>query len=83
MLRAYISGVEKLSRGAIPIGGKFIQPTPGTPQVLKPNEEFGGRLKLDIRKKTRYLKSLIIQLDSKQFAIECDRTNNAKAVILD
>lgn len=83
VLRAYISGVEKLSRGAIPIGGKFIQETAGTPQVLRPNEQYSGRLKLDVRKKTRYLKSLIIKLDSQQYAIECDRTNNTAAVILD
>ena len=83
VIRAYISGVPVLSKGALPIGGAFIQELPGRPKELQTGQSFSAEIKLDIRKKTRYMKSLILSLDSNQFALECDRTNNTGAVILD
>jgi hypothetical protein len=83
VLRAYISGVPVLSKGALPIGGQFVQELPGRPKELRSGQSFSGKIKLDVRKKTRYMKSLILSLDSNQFARECDRTNNTGAVILD
>lgn len=82
IIRAYISGVSSLSRGALPIGGQILQPAPGTKSELKKGEKHQARLKLDIRKKTRYMKSLILKLDGAQYAAECDRTNNTAAVVL-
>ena len=82
-IRAYISGVPVLSRGALPIGGQLVSPSPGMPDYLGPGESYTGKIRLDIRKKTRYMKSLILSLESDQFARECDKTNNSKAVILD
>ncbi|MEZ4960063.1 MAG: hypothetical protein R2830_09650 [Saprospiraceae bacterium] len=81
-VRAYISGVPVLSRGAMPIGGQIIQED-GRSGDLLPGESYTGTLKLDVRKKTRYLKSLILSLESYQFAEECDKTNNTGAVVLD
>lgn len=78
-VRAYISGVTTFSRGALPIGGQFISEG----KSLEPGESHTGKLRLDIRKKTRYMKSLILSLESSQFADECDKTNNTGAVILD
>ncbi|MFQ5448316.1 MAG: hypothetical protein ACE5FF_15430 [Saprospiraceae bacterium] len=83
VLRAYISGVPVLSKGALPIGGQFVQELPGRPKELLSGQSFSGKIKLDVRKKTRYMKSLILSLDSNQFAFECDRTNNTGAVILE
>lgn len=82
IIRAYISGVETLSRGALPIGGQIVQPGAGVKNELKKGDEYKAQLKLDIRKKTRYMKSLILKLDGAQYAIECDRKNNTAAVIL-
>lgn len=82
-LRAYISGVAVLSRGALPIGGEIVQIAPGEPKALYPGGKYTGKIKLDVRKKTRYLKSLILSLESDQFHRECDKTNNTGAVILD
>jgi hypothetical protein len=82
-IRAYISGVAVLSRGALPIGGQFVRIEPGEPKELYPGGRYTGKLRLDVRKKTRYLKSLILSLESDQFHLECDKTNNTGAVILD
>jgi hypothetical protein len=82
VVRAYISGVSTLSRGALPIGGAFVEAAPGVKNELKKGETYQAQLKLDVRKKTRYMKSLILKLDGGQYAKECDRTNNTSAVIL-
>lgn len=82
-IRAYISGVEVMSRGALPIGGQFVKEIPGQIGILQPGESHTGKVKLDIRKKTRYMKSLILSLESDQFIDECDKTNNTGAVVLD
>ena len=82
-IRAYISGVTVLSRGALPIGGQFVRIEPGEPKELYPGGKYTGKLRLDVRKKTRYMKSLILSLESNQFHLECDKTNNTGAVILE
>jgi hypothetical protein len=83
IVKAFISGVPTLSRGALPVGTQVIKPQPGQSGDLLPGDVFTGRMKIDVRKKTRYMKSLILSLDSDQFKLECDKTNNADAVILD
>lgn len=83
LIKAFISGVPTLSRGALPVGEQVVKLQPGQPNDLQPGGTFTGRIKLDVRKKTRYLKSLILSLDSDQFKLECDKTNNTGAVILD
>lgn len=82
IIRAFISGVPKLTRGALPIGGFTFEQNEGHPRLLKPGEKLTGEFQLDIRKKTRYMKCLILQLDSNQYTQECDRTNNTSSVIL-
>ena len=83
LIKAFISGVPTLSRGALPVGEQVVKLQPGQPNDLQPGGTFTGRIKLDVRKKTRYMKSLILSLDSDQFKLECDKTNNTGAVILD
>ncbi len=83
VIRAYISGATILSRGALPIGDHFVKYQSEIPAELQPGQSFKGKIRLDVRKKTRYMKSLILSLDSDQFAFECDKTNNTGAVILD
>ena len=83
VLKAFISGVPTLSRGALPSGGQIVKPMPGQSGDLLPGDTYTGQMKVDVRKKTRYMKSLILSLDSDQFRFECDKTNNTDAVILD
>jgi hypothetical protein len=83
LVKAFISGAPALSRGALEVGGQLVKPKPGQPSELLPGDTFTGRLKVDVRKKTRYMKSLILSLDSDQFRLECDKTNNVGAVILE
>lgn len=82
VIKAFISGVPSLSRGALAVGGQIVKPLSGQTIELQPGDTFKGQLKVDIRKKTRYMKSLILSLDSDQFKFECDKTNNTDAVIL-
>ncbi|MBK9017822.1 MAG: hypothetical protein IPM82_29345 [Saprospiraceae bacterium] len=83
VVKAFISGVPTLSRGALPAGGQIVKPQPGQSGDLLPGDTYTGRMKVDVRKKTRYMKSLVLSLDSDQFRFECDKTNNTDAVILD
>ncbi|MBI1226562.1 MAG: hypothetical protein GC192_15120 [Bacteroidetes bacterium] len=83
VVKAFISGVPTLSRGALPSGGQIVKPLPGQSGDLLPGDTYTGQMKVDVRKKTRYMKSLILSLDSDQFRLECDKTNNTDAVILD
>ncbi|MBK9017826.1 MAG: hypothetical protein IPM82_29380 [Saprospiraceae bacterium] len=51
------------------------KPQPGQSGDLLPGDTYTGRMKVDVRK-TRYMKSLVLSLDSDQFRFECDKTNN-------
>lgn len=83
VVKAFISGVPTLSRGALPSGGQIVKPSSGQSGDLLPGDTYTGTMKVDVRKKTRYMKSLILSLDSDQFRFECDKTNNTDAVILE
>ncbi len=82
VVSAYISGVTTLTRGAIPIGREAITEEVRKVNELNKGEQVTAQIKLDIRKKTRYMKSLILSLESQQFADECDRKNNSMGVVL-
>ncbi len=82
VINAFISGVTELTRGAIPIGGQIFPESDDIPNELVRGDTITAQLKLDIRKKTRYMKSLILSLDSNQFVDECDRINNHMGVVL-
>lgn len=83
-IRGYISGVPRLSKGALPIGGKFVQSgLEASNGQLLPNEKYTGKVKLDISKKTRYMRSIILSLSGNILIDECDRTNNTKGLQLD
>lgn len=82
VLNAYLSGVTTLTRGAIPIGGKILTEEVRQKNELLQGESLTSRIKLDVRKKTRYMKSLILSAENMQFPSECDRTNNSMGVVL-
>ncbi|MEO1261063.1 MAG: hypothetical protein AAFZ15_19840 [Bacteroidota bacterium] len=81
-VRAYLSGVTTMTRGALPIGGKAITEELRQKNELLRGESLTAQIKVDIRKKTRYMKSLILNLESHQFASECDRKNNSQGIVL-
>ena len=73
-LRAFLSSSENISRGALPLGGGFVDY--GKEGQLFPNNSHTGTLKLDIRKMTRFTPYVIINLDPFNVIEECDKTNN-------
>ena len=80
-VRAYISGSDKITKGAINIGGFFMEGgLDETDGYLKTNESFGMEVVLDIKKKTRYMPLIVLSLDAFLKLRECDRTNNSKHV---
>ena len=83
-VKVYLSGVPKLSRGALLLGGLWLggelMPVRGK---LKPGQSLTGELTMDIRKKTRYLNHLLLGLDAPLLIDECDRTNNTATLLLD
>ncbi len=71
-IKAHLSSSSKLSRGAIPIGGMFINDK----ELLKVGETYTGIIRLDASKKTRFTSNIILELDPYQTIRECDETNN-------
>jgi hypothetical protein len=83
-IRAHISGVATLSKGALSIGGAFVGEDISEKDItLYPDGEYKSIIKLDIRNKTRYMKTIILSLDTHEIPYECDRTNNTNAIELE
>ena len=83
-VKAYISGVPQLSRGAILLGGLFFD------GELKQNNgqlaaqtTFNATARFDLRAKTRYLNQFILALDAPLMARDCDRTNDTYSLLLE
>ena len=82
-VKAYISGAPVLSRGAITIGGLFVDAeAKDFDGRLAPGASFEVYAKFDLRKKTRYLNQFILSLDALLMTGDCDRTNDVTAVLL-
>jgi len=82
-IRAHLSGVPRLSKGAIPVGRVLVKGgLEDKSGLLHPNERFVAKIKVDTRSKTRYMNILILSLETNQLNYECDRTNNTKAIEL-
>lgn len=79
-IMAYMSGSDKLTRGAISLGGMYVTKGEG---ALEPDEAMRGTIRLDIRTKTRYTPVVILSLDAYQTARECDRTNNTAGILVE
>jgi hypothetical protein len=77
-IKAYLNRTGKLSKGAIPIGGTFINDK----ELLKPGEIYTGEIKLDISKKTKFSSVLILELDPYLLVRECDEANNTGTISL-
>ena len=76
-LKAYISGVGKLTSGAIPVGGDYIHNQPkGEAGILPAGKRYKQTFKLDIRQRTQYMNHFIFVIDSYQTVKECDEKNN-------
>ena len=78
-LRAHMSSSEKISKGAILITGDFLPNAPGS-KPLNPDESVTATIKLEKFKMTKFTPYIILELDTFQNIIECDETNNRKAI---
>ncbi len=74
-LRAHLCSSEKLTRGAITLGGSFLKIGEGQ-EKLQPGETYTGTLKLPLHKLTKFTPFLVLQVDPYQKITECDETNN-------
>ena len=83
VLEAFISGVTVLTRGALPADALVLSPDEIGMDELLPGQQIKGQMKVDTSKKTRYLKSLILSLDSDFLQLECDRSNNVAWLVLE
>lgn len=76
-IRVFISGVPKMTKGALVFGGTFIENMPkGEDGKIPPGKRFSGTFKVDIREKSRYMNYLIFSIDPFQTVRECDERNN-------
>ena len=78
-IRANLSSTEKLTRGAIPLGGIFLE---GDELTLASGESYTGTLKLDLHKLTKFTPILILELDAYEFVDECNEENNLSTLLL-
>ncbi|MEY3367601.1 MAG: hypothetical protein RI973_756 [Bacteroidota bacterium] len=83
VLEAFISGVTVLTRGALPANAMVLSPDETGMDELLPGQQIKGKMQVDTSKKTRYLKSLILSLDSDFLQLECDRSNNVAGLVLE
>ena len=82
-IRAYLSGVPKMTKGALVFGGTFVEnQEKGADGKIPPGMRYAGTFKLDIRDKSRYMNYLILSLDPFNSADECDERNNTYIVDL-
>ncbi len=80
-LRAFLSSSERISRGALPLSGGFVDyDDDGSGHKLYPNNSFTGTLKLDINTMTRFTPFIILNFDPFNVIDECDKTNNYGSV---
>ena len=83
-VKAYISGVPQLSRGAILLGGLFFdEEIASSGGQLAPRTTFTARARFDLRAKTRYLNQFILALDAGLMRDDCDRTNDTYSILLE
>ena len=82
-LRAFISGVPKMTKGALVFGGTFVEnQEKGADGKIPPGLRYKGTFRLDIRDKSRYMNYLILSLDPFNTVDECDERNNVHVVDL-
>lgn len=79
----YFSGTPRLSRGSILGDGIYLtEGLKDTRGMLAPNAIYTQRFRLLLKKKLQYYGVIILQLDALDILpLECDETNNTKAII--
>ncbi len=80
-VRAFLSSSNKLSRGAITLGGEILKLSDDQ-QQLKSGEQYIGIIKLPLYKLTKFTPYVVLQVDPYQQLIECDETNNVNTINL-
>jgi len=80
-LRAHLCSTNKLTRGAITLGGSFLKISEEN-AMLKSGATYTGELKLPLYKLTKFTPFLVLQVDPYQKITECDETNNINYINL-
>jgi hypothetical protein len=80
-VKAYFSSNEKLSRGAIPVGGEMIKTgISNASGLLLPNQKHLIAMTFDISEQTpKFTPYIILEVDAYQKLWECDEKNNIHA----
>lgn len=81
-IKAYFSGAQKITKGAIPAGGCFVKSQSGFSGVLKPGGTYSSTIELSLEGLTKYNHIVILYVDAFQIIQECDETNNEQFLIL-
>lgn len=82
-LNFYFNSGSKLTRGAIPAGNTAIMPGRETlTGWLAPGQKLSGEAVIDLKNRTKFAGNLLIELVPPSNMMECDRTNNTRAVLL-
>ena len=80
-VRAFLSSSNKLSRGAITLGGETLKLNEDQ-EKLKSGEQYIGTIRLPLYKLTKFTPYVVLQVDPYQQLIECDETNNVNTINL-
>lgn len=81
-LRVFLSGAPIVSRASKELGMDVLR-VPYYQKELYPGEKIIQQTEIQTKAKTKFLKYLVMQIDSYQLMRECDRRNNESAVILE
>jgi len=80
-IRTNISGSTRLTKGAIAVGGTFIETgLKETDGLLPAGQSLMGKIKIDARRMTKFLSAIILELDAYGMVKECDETNNISSI---
>jgi hypothetical protein len=81
-LRVFLSGAPIVSRASKELGMDVLR-VPYYQKELYPGEKIIQQTEIQTKAKTKFLKYLVLQIDSYRLMRECDRRNNESAVILE
>ncbi len=79
---AFFSGSRKFSRGAIPADYIHLKGLEKTKGILFPGDSMEVEMKVSRKKQSKYVKVLIVFVDSSQMILECNETNNRASVVV-
>lgn len=79
-VKAYMTSSDKLTKGALVIGGGYVDNRSQNNGMLLPDETHVCTIKLDINNMTKFTPVIILELDTFEQVLECNETNNKNHV---